>query len=290
MPQPLIPGGYILLSRRIIESGIWDKPPLYIKVWVYLLSLAQHKEFKNLKRGQLRTSIPEIIEACSWKVGYRTERPSKDQVYKILEWLRSVNEGGNESKTKATMITTTKATHGLLINIDNYCIYQDSKSYEANDEANNERVTKAERKQRQGDNINKNDKKEKNDKNVIKEYTSNPLLLESLNDFVKMRKKIKSPLTDKALTLLFSNLDKLAKTDQQKIEILNRSIMNSWKGVFPIKQDNIQGKQNIRKDTLPTYENEKTIELTEEQEKARDESIKQKLIALGEWEDPHEQI
>lgn len=286
MSEPLIPGGYILLSRRITESGIWDKPPLYIKVWVYLLSLAQHKEFKNLKRGQLRTSIPEIIEACSWKVGYRIERPSKDQVYKILEWLRSVNEGGNESKTKATMITTTKATHGLLINIDNYCIYQDSKSYEANDEANDERVTKAERKQRQGDNINKNVNKDNNDKNeVIKEYTSNPLLLESLNDFIKMRKANKGAFTDKALTLLLGKLDKLAKTDQQKIDLLNESILNGWKGIFPIKQDNGPNKQNIRKDTLPTYENEKTIELTEEQEKARDESIKQKLIALGEWDE-----
>lgn len=50
-------------------------------------------------------------------------------------------------------------------------------------------------------------------------------------------------------------------------------------------QKSAPGKLNIRKDTLPTYENEKTVELTEEQEKARDESIKQKLIALGEWHD-----
>lgn len=48
-------------------------------------------------------------------------------------------------------------------------------------------------------------------------------------------------------------------------------------------QKSAPGKLNIKTDTLPTYENEKTIELTEEQEKARDESIKQKLIALGEW-------
>lgn len=173
MTEPLIPGGYILLSRKIIESEIWKKPPLYLKVWVYLLSKAQHADYKQLKRGQLRTSIPEIIEACSWRVGYRIEKPTKDQIYQILEWLRNGDEGGNESNdesnAKATMITTTKATHGLLITIDKYSVYQDSKNYESNDEHNDETATKATtkklRKQRQPDNINKNDKNDKNDKN-----------------------------------------------------------------------------------------------------------------------------
>ena len=165
MAGPNIPGGYIIISRNIIESEIWDKPPLYIKVWLYLLTRAQHTNYKKLKRGQLVTSIPEIIEACSWKVGFRTERPTKDQVYQVLSWLRKPDEAGDESNTSATMITTTKATHGLLVNIDNYDFYQTSKNYESNNDSDNEEDTKATREQRQSNNINKNVKNEKNEKN-----------------------------------------------------------------------------------------------------------------------------
>jgi hypothetical protein len=168
MGNSKIPGGYIIISRKIIESEIWDKPPLYTKVWLYLLTRAQHSDFKKMKRGQLFTSIPEIMEACSWKVGYRTVKPTKDQVFQILAWLRKGNEAVHEGVTKATMITTTKATQGLLINIDNYDYYQTSKNYESNDDGTNEEATKATREQRQPDNINKNVlKNEKNDKEDI---------------------------------------------------------------------------------------------------------------------------
>lgn len=65
MREPKISGGYVLLPRKIIDSEIINKPPLYLKVWIYLLQIAQHTDYKQLKRGQVRTSIPEIIEACS---------------------------------------------------------------------------------------------------------------------------------------------------------------------------------------------------------------------------------
>lgn len=165
MNEPLINGGYILLSRRIIESEIFKKPPLYLKVWVYLLSSAQHKKYKTLDKGQLFTSIPEIQEACSHMVGYRKETPTKDQIYNILEWLRKRCEDLCESNDSTTMITTTKATHGLLVNIEKYSFYQNPNNYESNDESNNENDTNGRREQRQPDNINKNDK---NDKNIYK--------------------------------------------------------------------------------------------------------------------------
>lgn len=170
MSDPLIPGGYIILSRKLIESEIWEKPPLYIKVWIYLLSRAQHKPFKQLDRGELRTSIPEIQEACSWYVGYRKETPTKDQIFRILEWLRTRCEHNNESDTTATMITTTTATHGMVVNITNYGLYQEPKNYDRNADHNDEKVTNELRPQQQSNNINKNDKNVKNDK---KEYSLN---------------------------------------------------------------------------------------------------------------------
>lgn len=174
MATPTIPDGYILLSRKLLESKIMKKPPLYFKVWIWLLMKASHKDYGNLKRGQLITSIPEIQEAMSYYVGYRKVKPSKDQIWNVLEWLRSPCEDPHEDITKATtntpMITTTKTTRGLIITIEKYDFYQDPKNYESNKEGDNEEVTKKLRKQQQADTINNN---YKNYTRIIQEEKDN---------------------------------------------------------------------------------------------------------------------
>ena len=62
-------------------------------------------------------------------------------------------------------------------------------------------------------------------------------LQETINDFAEMRKSIKKPLTKRAIKILEKKLDRLAKTDQEKIEILEQSILNCWQGVFPLVDD-----------------------------------------------------
>jgi len=59
---------------------------------------------------------------------------------------------------------------------------------------------------------------------------------QTLLDFIGFRRKIKKPMTDHAIDLLMSELDKLAKTDDEKIAIMNQSILNGWQGVFAIKK------------------------------------------------------
>ena len=61
-----------------------------------------------------------------------------------------------------------------------------------------------------------------------------------------MRKQIKKPMTDRAKKLILSKLDKLATTEQDKIEILNNSIMNSWAGVFELKLEKVSRKNDIK--------------------------------------------
>ena len=163
MPDGKIEGGYILLSRKIIESEIWRKPPLYLKVWIWLLERAQHKEYKQLKRGQLFASINDIRTGVAWYVGYRKETPTKDQIFQILEWMRNPYGSNMRATMKAPMIATTKATHGMVIEILNYEHYQNPKNYESNNESNDEPAMKTTRKQRQPNNTNKNDKNDKND-------------------------------------------------------------------------------------------------------------------------------
>ena len=166
MTQPLIPGGYIIIGRKVLNSAIMQKPPLYFKVWLWLLLNAQHKEYGSLKRGQLFTSIPEIQEAMSYKVGFRTEKPSKKQIWGVLEWLRNPIDDGvprfpHEGNTKVTttepMIVTTKVTHGMVVTICKYDYYQTSKNYEGNTEGNDEGTMKDLRREQEGNNKNKND-------------------------------------------------------------------------------------------------------------------------------------
>ncbi len=70
---------------------------------------------------------------------------------------------------------------------------------------------------------------------IINSYTMNEQIKEALRDFIKMRDAIKKPLTDRSLTLIVNKLDKLSKSDAEKVEILNQSIVNNWRGVFELK-------------------------------------------------------
>ncbi|WP_196607111.1 hypothetical protein [Pectinatus frisingensis] len=73
---------------------------------------------------------------------------------------------------------------------------------------------------------------------LFEKYTQNPALLTALDDFFEMRKKTKSIMTNRAIELMLSKLDKLASDDETKIAILNQSVMNSWKGIFELKNNN----------------------------------------------------
>ena len=70
----------------------------------------------------------------------------------------------------------------------------------------------------------------------IQQISNNSLFDSVFDSFLVMRKQLKKPMTDKAIELLKSKLEKLAPADEQtQIEILEQSIMNNWQGVFPLK-------------------------------------------------------
>lgn len=80
-------------------------------------------------------------------------------------------------------------------------------------------------------------KENKKDKTAFEDYTSNPALIKTLESYLEHRKKIKKPMTEKAIKLLLDKLDKLASNDTDKVAILEQSIFNGWQGVFPLKND-----------------------------------------------------
>lgn len=92
--------------------------------------------------------------------------------------------------------------------------------------------------------INKNKKKKEPTEidTLIDKYTEFEELRKTLRDFVIMRKSIKKPLTTRAMELIIKDLDKKGTNDYHKIQLLEQSIMNSWQGIFDLKQD-FKGKQ-----------------------------------------------
>lgn len=69
-------------------------------------------------------------------------------------------------------------------------------------------------------------------------------LRETYLEYIKMRKLIKSPMTDKALTMLTSKVEKLAPGNiaMQK-EMLETAILNNWKSVYPPKNQSTGNNQ-----------------------------------------------
>ena len=75
---------------------------------------------------------------------------------------------------------------------------------------------------------------------TIDNYTQNQDVKDAIIEYIKMRKLIKAPMTDRALTTLLNKLSGLAKTDSEKIAILNQAIEHSWKSVYPLERKSKQ--------------------------------------------------
>ena len=71
--------------------------------------------------------------AMSYYIGYRKNTPSRDQIRKCYERLM-----------KASMITITKTTGGMIITICNYDYYQNPINYESHSESHDESVPRPE--------------------------------------------------------------------------------------------------------------------------------------------------
>ena len=119
-----IPGGYVALARHSLKSSIWQSPPTYWKLWCWCLMRANHAPYKDLSRGQFTANIDIMRKAIAYKVGYRTETPTKDVVKGFLRFAR-----------EASMIATTRTPHGLIITVLNYDRYQTPANYENTNEA-----------------------------------------------------------------------------------------------------------------------------------------------------------
>jgi len=126
-------GTKFTLDRKIFSSDIWFASPWKLKIFLYLLGNANHKNgnWKGiaLKRGEVIRSYRRIAQDCGYKIGYRWKRPSISTVSQICEEL-----------TKELRIERRTERGAQIITILNYDDLQPLRKHEPNDETKDYRT------------------------------------------------------------------------------------------------------------------------------------------------------
>ena len=65
-------------------------------------------------------------------------------------------------------------------------------------------------------------------------------------DFVEMRRRIKAPLTQRAVALMVAKLQKLEFAGHSPRDCLLQSVERAWRGVFPVREDSDPRPQGIK--------------------------------------------
>ncbi|WP_199688719.1 phage replication initiation protein [Coprococcus sp. TF11-13] len=68
-------------------------------------------------------------------------------------------------------------------------------------------------------------------------YSDDPELDEAIHEFIKFRKGVKKPMSDRAITLMINKLESLSHDKHEQVQILNQSIMQGWTGLYALKDD-----------------------------------------------------
>ena len=98
-------------------------------------------------------------------------------------------------------------------------------------------------------------KKETNYDKIINSMVEDEEIKNSIYEFIKMRKLIKKPMTDRALTMLINKLEKLSSDKDIQIKILEQSILKNWTDIYPYKEENnYAGYQGNAKTDLSKYD------------------------------------
>ena len=138
----ILKGGFIV-ARKLFGSEIWLRDPLYLKVWIWIIGKANHKDIKKngrlYRRGELVTTYNKIIKAASYYHNRSHITPSLKKIRLILEWLQK--EGMIAVKplksglglTGADPKARTRAYLGIKIIVMNYDTYQNYKNYKGRD-------------------------------------------------------------------------------------------------------------------------------------------------------------
>lgn len=223
--------GWIKLHRKLLDNPVVMKDADHLAVWVYLLLNASHAEYPVLFGGKKIVLQPGQLITGRKSISEKT-KVNESKVTRILKMLEIEHQIEQQTSNKNRLVT-----------IENWDLYQTGEQ-QTEQQVNNNRTTTE-----QQLNTNKNVKKVKKVKEC-KEiiYSDVPELNKAIIDFIEYRKGIKKPMSEHAVSLLISKLNKLSGSIPEQIEILNQSIVNGWQGIFPLKKA-----ASGRTEQMPSY-------------------------------------
>ncbi len=250
------------MAQRMIDCDLWTNPQIVNDFtaedkyfWLYLLT-NPHNNICGICKVSNKTIANEMgySEDCIKNLLNRFITTHKlidydKENYEILiiNWYKFNWSSSPKLKTYIEkVLPSIKTKHfkeyiiSLINDIDEYGIDRVSIGYQyptisiSNSNSNSNTKIK-EKEKKQIKEISKNKKKPKTESfnSLIFEYTQNKDLQKAINDFIEMRKLNKSAMSMNAVKLLLGRLNNLAKSDKAKIEMLEESILKSWKSVYP---------------------------------------------------------
>lgn len=216
--------GYIKLFRSLLDWE-WFDDSKTLHVFIYCLLRAGYKDSAwkgiGLKSGEFIGSRAQIAEKT---------RLTDSEVKTALMHLEKTGE-----------ITRKKVGKYTIYKVNKYSSYQQIAD-----------ITPEKRRQIADITPEKppKDKKERSKEVKKKDITFDPMeqirenyqnleVLEAWKAFFEMRSSVKGGAVKSAhqTKLLMASLEKNARTDGERIDVLNQSIMNNWKGLFPLKEN-----------------------------------------------------
>lgn len=214
--------GFVKLYRRVLDNPVFKSDAEAMAfAWLILKASWQETEVRykgqivRLERGQLTVSARDMAKAMEW---------SKSRVSRFLNTLR-----------ERDMIEYVSGTYANVINIRNYGAFQ------SNSKIDGTPAGQPEGQERDRSGTQNNEEKElKERKNNITPKKSSVELPEWIEPevwagFVKMRRSIKKPLTDRASKNIITKLETMHGNGIDANAVLDNSTDNSWAGVWEPK-------------------------------------------------------
>lgn len=203
------------------ENSFFTGSRAYLAEWAHCSLSGLDKVLKSLvSKGLLikKDYYKNNVKYCM----YKAIDPREDGVLStpvkgttLSEWGTTLSEGGYHTQCGGG---TTLSVHN---NIDIYT---------------RDKVSKKEREKKPHTQNGHTDKNETyND--VLDQRNLSPEVKALMIEFIKMRKLIKKPMSNHALKIVLTKLEKLGKTEEEKIRIIENSIENSWSTFYPLKSE-----------------------------------------------------
>ena len=261
--------GWVPVCRELQDHWMWkDKPFSHGQAWIDLIMLANYEDKKMpykgeiiiCERGTVNLSISNLAKRWGWS------RHKTRDFLNLLESDGMVTVNATTNRTTITLenysfyndVPTTKGQRGdsdKTSNSSKFVEFDDfgattnltTQTIEKHSVCDDSPTTKGQRKDsegtakgQRGDTTNKYNKNNK-ETNI---YNDEPKLDTAVKEFITFRKKIKKPMTDHAVKLMLSKLNKLTSDTDEQVEILNQSILNGWQGIYPLKREENKRGQN----------------------------------------------